>query len=381
MNQNTQKKKLLVIPTDYIDRDKMKVRIIEMAIGLSAFYEVYILTWHTTFSRKLWKRARNCIKDIFRKQRIVKGKEFIKVELPMLHRPLVFAHIFNSYLLRRFIKKEGIDVVFSGSWHMFTVPEKRGFRYVLDFGDIPVVDGGRHFERFIRKQTSREIQKADAVTASSSGLSEYVKQRYGKATHFIPNGAYIEKFRFVKREAVEAIRRHYNIQDKWVIGYIGLIGSWVEVDLLVKAFWRVKKDIANAALMLVGPSPFLEMLRKRYAADDIIITGPTWGDIINNFEVGVLPHEKNLFQDLAFHIKLIEYTAARKIVVSTPLNEVKRLNFPNVIQADLNVDTWVAAFKKAKNMKWQSEWDRLVESYDWSIICSRLNNVIEAIRK
>jgi hypothetical protein len=114
--------------------------------------------------------------------------------------------------------------------------------------------------------------------------------------------------------------------------------------------------------------------------EDIIFTGNIEDEISNYFnclDIGVLPHKKNLFQDLAFHIKLIEYTAARKIVVSTPLEEVKRLNFPNVLTANLNVNDWVEALKVAKEMKWQEEWDKMVEPYKWSNITKEFCKIIE----
>jgi glycosyltransferase involved in cell wall biosynthesis len=298
----------------------------------------------------------------------------------MLHRPLAISSRFNSLSLNRFILKEKIDIVLNGSYYMFNIPEKRGYKYVFDLADIPTDNPESRFGRFISRQAKEEIAKADAVTAVSDGLAEYTLREYGRRPHVVHNGAYIEKMRSVRPEATAQVRKRYGLADKWVIGYIGLLGPWVEIDTLVEAFVKVRKNIPNAALMLIGASPNIAELRKKYASDNIIVTGTLKGEAavyVNSFDVGVLPHKKTLFQDLAFHIKLIEYTAARKIAVATPIEEVKRLDFPNIIQADLNADIWKEAFLKAKETLWRTEWDSLVKPYDWNAICNGLVRVLE----
>ena len=144
----------------------------------------------------------------------------------------------------------------------------------------------------------------------------------------------------------------------------------------------IREEIADAVLLFVGPSSKLRLLQRRFLDKDIIFTGAISereiAGYLNCLDVAVLPHEKSLFQDLAFHIKLIEYTASKKIVVSTPLEEVKRLDFPNIIMADLREDYWLTALNKAKTMKWNSNWDSLVERYDWSNIVKEFSKAIES---
>jgi hypothetical protein len=95
-------------------------------------------------------------------------------------------------------------------------------------------------------------------------------------------------------------------------------------------------------------------------------------------DVGVLAQGITTGTDFAFQIKVVEYSACRKIVVSTPLETWKRLAWPNVLLTEPNAAAWADAFVKARNLEWQSEWDRFVEPYDWSILSGRIADVLLA---
>lgn len=377
-------KKILVLPSYFVDDKKMKVRIIEIAKGLSSSYRVYLLAWHTTLTGGLMNRLWSCVLDLLQKPRIYKRNSLTMTQFPILHRPLSLALKFNSYFLKKLIGQENIDLVLSGSFHMFDIPESKSFRYIVDLADLPAPGFNSCFDRFVHRQTALEAKKSDAITVVSHGLAQYVSDSYHRRAYVIPNGAYISRLRSVDQAGIDRVRHKYRLTGKWVIGYVGLIGGWVEIDFLVDVFREIKKEITDATLLLVGASPRLRELRMRFSGEDIVLTGVVEEDIRNYFHclnIAVLPHEKNLYQDLAFHIKLIEYTAARKFVVSTPLEAIKHLNFPNVLTVDLKVSDWVDAIKKAKSMKWSHEWDRLIEPYDWDNIISQLCNIIEGLAK
>ncbi len=96
----------------------------------------------------------------------------------------------------------------------------------------------------------------------------------------------------------------------------------------------------------------------------------------NALDVGVLAQEKTLCTELAFQIKVVEYTACRKFVVSTPLLTWERLAWPNVFLAALRVEAWVDALLRARRSEWRPEWDALVAPYDWSILADRIASVM-----
>jgi glycosyltransferase involved in cell wall biosynthesis len=354
---------------------------VELARPLAGPYEVSVLDWHAAFDHTFTGRVKAAGADMLRCFRRYQENELSVIEMPMLHRPLSWAAGFNTLGLQSLIKKLGIDIVINGSYYLFCVPRQRAYRYIVDVADLPADTAGGMFERFIDASVCREIVKADAVTASSRSLVDYVHARYGARAHFIPNGADFERFKNVSPERIEKLRNRYGFAGKWVIGHIGHMGAWVDVEFMVRVFQEVKKSVPESVLWMVGSSPFLKDLQKKWGAEDVIFTGPVAvADIESYFmacDIGVLPSRKSLFQDLAFHIKLIEYAAARKIVVASDLEEIKKTRLPHVLIAPLCRDDWVRALLRAKDTTWQASWDEGVRSFDWKNIALSLRRVIE----
>ncbi|MDD5432473.1 MAG: glycosyltransferase [Candidatus Omnitrophica bacterium] len=371
-------KKILIIP-HHPGLEKIKIRLIEIAKALSQDYEVYLVNWTVAQeTHSIWERITSALKDAFATAKSYKKDNINVIEFPILHRPLKLAAFLNSHWLKKAISSVKPDILINGSFYMFNINKKRDFKYIFDVADLPVEETNNYFDRFVYKQTAEEIKKADIVTVCSGGLKNYVRDRFSKEAIFVPNGAEIERLRLVNDAEVEKIRQEHNLFGKWVIGYIGHIGEWVNVDLAVEAFHQIESEMPDAVLLWVGLSGNIHDLRKKYAKENIIFTGGVY-DVDPYFKLlnlGLLPHRKCLFQDMAFHIKLIEYTAVRKFVVCTPLREMTSLNLPNVIFADESARTWAQAIIKARALVWQKDWDSSVEEFDWKNIVQKVKNLI-----
>ncbi len=373
-------KRILIIP-HHPHFKKLKIRLAELAKFLTKDYEVYLLDWRSASSRYDWVgRFGSCLKDLWKLPKIYDSQQLKVIEIPMLHRPLLLASFFNSFWLLKILKKFNIDIVVNGSCYLFSLPGSKTFKYVFDFADVPVSGQKASFDKFIEKRVSEEVEKADYITASSRGLVEYIKNLYNKDAFFLPNGADFERFKEVSLSDVEQVRTKYGLDRKWVIGHIGYLGAWVDVAFLVEVYREVKKEIPQAALFLVGGSSQFDGLRKKFHDKDIIFAGNIdSGEIEKYFlacDVGVLPHKKSEFQDLAFHIKLIEFSVARKFVVASHMEEVKRLSLPNVLIASLDKKAWVDALLNLRASLWDPLWDKIVEDYDWRKIAERLKEIV-----
>lgn len=375
-------KKVLIIPSQPYS-PYLRIRLVEIAQLLSGKFEIYLVHWTVDLERHyLFRRIYSSLKDIIRKTSIKSMGSLRIVEFPMLHRPLYLAPDFNSFWLKKIIKREGIDLVINGSYYLFSIPRKREFKYIVDLADLPVEGIKSYFDRFIHERTKIELIKADAITVVSLGLVKYLSENYKLDSYLIPNGAYIDQLRFSNRnEDIEEVKKRYGVSGKWIIGYIGfIIGSWMDMEFLVSVFREIKKEISNAVLLLVGASPRLEFFRDKFSKADIIFTGAVQEDInkyFNCLDLAILPYKKTPYQDMAFHIKIIEYTAARKIVVSSPLDEILRLKFSNIIICPLDKAEWVKAIKMAYHLKWQPDWDKQVYDYDWKNVIDKLIEIIE----
>ena len=365
------KDKILIIP-HHPGLEGIKIRLIEMAKALSGMYEVYLLHWNAVqMEYTLWNRLTVTLRDLFKRPRLYKMGNFTIVELPVFHRPIRLARPFNRFWILKFLERQKIKILINGTLDMVSFPAPRDFRYIYDLADLPG-DG-------LQKDTVQELKSADTRLVVSQVLAEHIQRNYGLKTYPVPNGADIRKMRTVPSHDIMAIRKEHGLEGKWVIGYIGNIGSWVNVDLMVRAFRLFQKDVPESILLWIGTSPNLKKLRSQYESGDIIFTGPVYKDIEPYFrvlDVGVLPHTKSPFQDAAFHLKLVEYTVAQIPVISTPLVESMRLGFPNITFVPETPEEWARALLQATEMQWQNEWDIFFEQYDWQQIGRRLDFLI-----
>jgi len=323
----------------------------------------------------LFNRIAATLSDLFKLPKAERQDTLTVVSFPTLHRPVFLATLFNRFFLARFIRKYGIDIVVNGSYYLFTLPENHGVEYFVDLADLPSADESADF---VDRYTRIEIAKARVVTTASNALAVYAREHYSKEAVFMPNGFDRSKMGSVTDATLTALKKQYGVTGKFVIGYIGNIGEWMDIDMAVNAFRKFKTVHPSSAMMWIGHCSQLEQLRSRYESDDIIFTGSIDKDIERYFrliDVGIIPSKPSKFQDFAFHIKLVEYTAANRPVVSTYSRESDLLGFPNVIFRENDKDVWAKAFEDAMNMKWQPGWDQLSRQFDWDTIMSKYDKL------
>ncbi|MBL7131183.1 MAG: glycosyltransferase [Candidatus Omnitrophica bacterium] len=301
----------------------------------------------------------------------------VTFSLSNLHRPFGLLEKYNGFQLKRFLKHHKIDYIINASHYMFPVPVKRSSIYIYDLVDLHWGILENKFQKHVFSFISKEISKADKIIACSKALISEVKKTFFRNADFVPNGTDVEKIRSVEKRDVEKLRQKYNLSEKYVIGYISNFGPWANLEFILEVFRELKRTNEDAVLLLIGPGG--ENLTDEGLG--IFSIGPISPNIIhlyfNMIDVGILPSSLSKFRHMSFPIKIIEYSAARKFVVSTPLDEVKRLNFPNIFLVAEDINQWVEALKQVKEKKWKKEWDKLVAPYDWSQISNNLRDIIK----
>lgn len=365
------RRRVLIIPHHPLFED-LRIRLVEMARHLAKEDDVFVCDWHAARDpADIMSRVGSCLMDLFRAPRARKEGDLHFVETPFLHQPLAWAPRFNAFWLERLSRRLGINTVVNGSYYLFEKSAAGGYRYVVDLADLPSRQEDR-FDRFLERQVAAEISKADAVSVSSRGLVDHAASHYGCQPVFIPNGTAFDRFESLSLEAVAEVRSKYRLENKWVISHIGYMGSWVDVDFLINVFRKVKRVIPEAALLWIGSAPDFEALKKRYDERDIIFAGPVLARDIEVYfcasDIGVLPNKKSPFQDAAFHIKIIEYGAARKCVLSSNLTEVERLGLPHVTAEPLEQEAWVRRLMDMRQARWSDAWDAALSPYDWAVV-------------
>jgi glycosyltransferase involved in cell wall biosynthesis len=163
-------------------------------------------------------------------------------------------------------------------------------------------------------------RKADLVFAVSQPLVEN-KRRLNPNTFYSPHGVDIQLFsRATASETI--VPEPARGLDHPVIGFFGVIGQWIDVPLLLflarsRPEWTfllvglVDTDVSELKqlpnVVFVGPQPYLTL--------------PNWAKA---FDVGIIPTLRNPQRMNANPLKLREYLATGKpvVTVATPATEV-----------------------------------------------------------
>lgn len=233
-----------------------------------------------------------------------------------------FNRVFGRWAARRALRHAGIDRCIS--W--FTVPHPGFLAGKLDdelcvyyctddYASFPGVD-----VPLITRRDRDLTVRADLVFAATPALVE-PKRALNPSTVFSPHGVDVELF---GTAADPATRVPDSIRDlpRPVIGYTGTIHDWVDLDMIAwlagqRPSWsfllvghaatdtRMLQSLPN--VHLPGPQPYLDL--------------PRWSKA---FDVAVIPQRRNRWIANANPLKLREYLAAGKPVVSVRNPEIEK---------------------------------------------------------
>jgi len=79
-------------------------------------------------------------------------------------------------------------------------------------------------------------------------------------------------------------------------------------------------------------------------------------------------------------LKVLEYTAAEKNVISSHLREIKQLGLPNVSFARYkDTETWIRSIKRMREKRFPPNARELIKKYDWPTIIE--NSLIPTISR
>jgi len=277
-----------------------------------------------------------------REQALPRGLTVSELYAPEMLRPFFRAPIRRTKLLkkgmisltsigqvRRLIEKERIDVLFL--YNLPQVPllhlgDQTGCRIHFDLADdlVAMMEGEDRLASRVggsflsRVVAERMISRASTVTVASSVLQETI----GRPSMMLPNGADLAE---LDRADGEAWRSSVIGP---TVGFVGAFEYWVDFDLILESARR----LPNVKFLLVGGGRQLKHLRDRIAdlgLTNIKLTGAMpYQEAMNHMaamDVCLLPFIRGKVSDGSCPLKLFEYAALRKPVVSTSAREVKRI--------------------------------------------------------
>jgi teichuronic acid biosynthesis glycosyltransferase TuaH len=172
---------------------------------------------------------------------------------------------------------------------------------------------------------------ADAIVAISEPIADSLRER-GYEPLLVPNGVDVKTFRNVDDAPIP---HDVDLQGP-IAGYIGHISDRIEMGLLEAL------AATGMSILLVGPrqgtftgeDAFDELL----AMANVQWVGPKPFDELPSYlrmmDVGLVPYANSEFNRASFPLKTLEYLAAGRPVVATPLPAIRWLDTPLISTAD-----------------------------------------------
>jgi|GEM_PF-786383 len=168
------------------------------------------------------------------------------------------------------------------------------------------------------------LKESDLVLATADKLFDEVKGK-NKNVILLPNGVDLDHF---TREAdsfpidMQLITR----QKKPIIGYYGAIAQWFDFELLK----YVATKMPDFNFVIIGPLDYDKSIKqhsfKEY--ENVFFLGPKEYDLLpsyaQKFDVAMVPFKINEITEATSPIKLFEYMALGKPIVTTDMHECRK---------------------------------------------------------
>lgn len=220
------------------------------------------------------------------------------------------------------------------------------------------------------------------VVTTAHKLNESI-QKYNKNVKRIPNGVDLAFF-----ETKKAVLNKHESNNTFIVGFIGSFGNRINYDLLIKTASKLKSD-EEVKFLLIGEGEGIESFKcqiNRLKLDNIQLMEPVnhsdVPEMLNKMDVCIIPFKINRLTDCICPVKLFEYWAMEKAVISTNFYEISKIAKDRVIFADnpKEMKHGILELKNNKNLKEKYEkigFKEVVKKYNWNVLATEFHKIIK----
>lgn len=234
----------------------------------------------------------------------------------------------------------------------------------------------------------KNMEIAKNVTYITESLKNNIPIPNEKAV-WIPNGVDIELF----KKDHSGIRKELGVQDRFVIGFLGALREWVDFIPVFKAVEALKKKYSDISVLIVGGESERNIIKQQtreYNIQNQVIFKDTvpYNQVpahINSMDVCLIPFVRDRIGEDSLPLKLFEYMACEKPVISTELEGVKEAVGRKILYASSKEEFMTQIVTLHNNSGLREEMGKngreyVVENFSWSKILGKFENILEEAR-
>lgn len=325
-------------------------------------------THNVIFTSAIPYKSKNGTLNLFNKFRVNKFSDTLQILsyffLPSWKFPFIKNFNYNSWLnkLNTYLSNNNIEVDIL--W--VTSPDHIIFCDKLNAKNIvyDCMDNFGMFEARLKPLENYLFRKADIVFASAKLLVDNARS-FNNNVHLIPNAVDVDVFNSV-------LSNEHSIPEDLIgipntkIGFYGNLGTWLDYSVISEI-----SNLEGISIVLIGSINSAEARNLINHESVYYIGEKEYRDLPNylaNINVWILPFQDNELTRAVDPVKIYEYLAAGRDVISTPLPAINQhsefihicspLDFPSkVLDAINNPKTYDQRMKASLLMKkhtWES---------------------------
>jgi glycosyltransferase involved in cell wall biosynthesis len=352
-------------------------------------HAVHYIVWDMPYplsAQRLWRHLKTSLTAYTTKD--LAGFTVHKVRRLPLFWPFVNGWLFK-YQIKKLYRRQNVDVVLSQSFTNETEPPLN-LPLIYDMNDdhaaFATAYGSRiyklaHRLLTVKRVIRRQAEHACIVTVVSDRLLCMAKH-YNRDVIKISNGV----------EAAALKTRRVTTQ-KHTIAYVSTFGKWAQGVDTIRMIKKLARQLPDIHLDCIGEGTELAAMRREVAKlrlkKHVTIHGRIDNrdqlfDMVARADVCLNVSDKNAFRDAASPLKVLDYTALGKKVVSTDLDEVVALGFPNIYT--YTATTGMGGFEKAllqafaANRSTTAVKQEIRRTYTWDALVTKMLTFLEANR-
>lgn len=183
----------------------------------------------------------------------------------------------------------------------------------------------------LEKMEARNLRRADAVACVSFQVAEKLKSMGLEEKKIIISPMAVDPYLYLDLDTAE-IEEKYNLKNKYVIGWTGSFRSFHGIERLVETFHKVRQQLHNAHLFLVGDGEEMEKIKrlvKDYGIEDAVsfpgrMSFKRMTKFVHVFDIAILSARSA--SDFHYSpLKLREYLKAGKATLAPNAGEVPQI--------------------------------------------------------